>query len=237
MSAACCSTSVHGAILWFNGTYDLNDAYVDETTVPINYYVSGTYLLEKSLVYDEFVVPSGQTWTVTSLFADDQESYAVAPTKATWEIRSNMSTGSGGTVDYSGDTAVTLTTLTAADGNNYIDTEYQISATVPSDVLTAGTYWLAVAPDSAGYYGDQSYIETTSGANSVGQAPANGGETFINNNLTAGNGGLSFAAIPYNVAGGVSGTAVIVTVPEPTSVIFVSAVFAGFVGLTRRHRR
>lgn len=56
------SSSTHAATtLWYNGNYNLNDAYLNESNVPVNF--GGSYLLEKSLVND-----SGRT-TVTGYSA------------------------------------------------------------------------------------------------------------------------------------------------------------------------
>jgi hypothetical protein len=42
--------------------------------------------------------------------------------------------------------------------------------------LTAGTYWLAVAPDVSN---QDSFIVTTSGANAIGTPPGNDGNSFF----------------------------------------------------------
>jgi len=215
--------------LWYNGSYNLNDAYTNQSNVPINF--AGSYILEKSLVYDDFIVPVGQTWTLSSMFTDDQVGFAATPTTATWEIRSGMSAGNGGTLVASGDSTVTETSLTAADGNNYIDPEYKVSIAVSSVTLASGIYWMAVAPDSTGYYGDQSYIETTSGAGAIGLPLGNDGDSFLNNNLT-GTGKLTFAPSSLDFSAGVAGT--VTLVPEPVSLPMVAAGAAIAFGLLRR---
>jgi hypothetical protein len=226
------ASSAHAAALWYNGDYDFNDAYVNQSNVPIN--IAGTYELEKSLVYDDFVVPNGQTWTVTGLFSNDQQGYYVAPTTATWEIRTGMSSGDGGTLVAGGDSSISNTLLTAADGNNYILPEYQVSAAVPTVTLTAGTYWMAIAPDSAGYYSDQDYIETTGGANSIDLPQGTNGDSYINNSLS-GPGSLSFAPSSLDFSAGVIGTET--SVPEPVTLPAVTAFIVGAVWLSRRRRR
>lgn len=224
------SRGIAAVTLWYNGSYDLNDAYTNQNKVPINF--AGSYILEESLVYDDFVVPAGQSWSLTSLFTDDQVGFAAAPTTATWEIRSGVSGGNGGTLVASGDSAVTQTLITAADANNYIDPEYKISVAVSGITLSAGTYWMAVAPDSTGYYGDQSYIETTSGAGAIGLPAGNDGDSFLNNNLT-GPGELTFAPSSLDFSAGLSGTATVV--PEPLDLPMLGlAVIA--IGLVRRRR-
>ncbi len=140
--------------LWYNGNSDGRDGYTNQTGTP------------DGLVYDNFIVPAGSTWTVTSVFSNDAMS--VAATTAYWEIRSGVSSGNGGTLLYSGDGADTQT----ATGNSYnyngvasMD-EYTNSVNVSGVTLGPGTYWLAVVPDNSGFYfgGPATYIDTTSGA-------------------------------------------------------------------------
>ena len=99
------------------------------------------------------------------------------------EIRSGVSAGNGGTIVASGDTAATRRALPSGwwlflqrDVPEYPDTG------VRSSTLTAGTYWLAVAPDSTGFF-DQSFIETTSGANAVSTPGNNHDMSFITTNF------------------------------------------------------
>ena len=227
--------SVEAATLWYNGDYDQNDAATNQNNVPIRL-GSTTYVLERSLVYNNFIVPVGQTWTITNVFSNNQLLYYAAPVTAAWEIRSGMTAGSGGTLVASGDTAATATLLTPADGNAYFAPEYQISATVTNVTLSAGTYWLAVAPDSLGYYYDESFIETTSGANAIGMPPGNDGNSFLNNNLP-GTGNLNFAASNLDYSMGVMGVVgPNATVPEPGSSLMLAVALAGVGGWVRRHR-
>ena len=214
--------SARAATLFYNGDYNLNDAAKNQNNVPIN--VGGTYQLEKALVYDDFIVPSGQTWKLTSVFSNNQIAYSAAPATAVWEIRSGMSAGNGGTIVASGDTTATVTTETAADGNNYIDPEFQIAAAVPTVTLAAGTYWVAVAPDSAGYYGDQSYNETTSGANAVGTPPGNNGRSFLFDSLS-GPGNENFVASNLDYSAGVVGTITFLPEPAVESVLCLAGAF------------
>ena len=180
-------------------------------------------------------MPVGQTWSLTSHFSNNQLAFNVLPTTATREIRSGMSAGLGGTLIASGDTTATVTLLTPADANNHIDPEYRTAAAVTGVTLTAGTYWMAIAPDSLGYYSDQSYIETTSEAIAIGLPPGNDGRSFLNNNLI-GSGKLTFAASSLDYSAGVVGT--FTTVPEPTSGwMLVAALAGGFTWLRQDHQR
>ncbi len=237
-------------VIWYNGDYDQRDALTNGVGIGIQ---AGTGR-ENSLVYDRFVIPTGQAWTITSVFSNDQLTYftstgGLAPvTTASWEIRSGVSAGNGGTLVANGDTAATQTVVTSTpDFISYFNPEYTIAASVPSIVLGAGTYWLAVAPDDPNHYiGDQSFIETTAGTNAVG--PASGiNASYINNNLAVGNGAEVFAPTAPILAGfgdnpypdeysmGVSGTVgPAVAVPEPASLMLV-ALGGLAVALARRH--
>jgi hypothetical protein len=240
LATTLCTSRARADLLWYNGDYDNRDSLTNESQVPVN--TGSGYVLEKSLVYDNFIVPTGQTWTLTSLFSNNQIAYYANPTTATWEIRSGVSAGNGGTLVASGDSAATLTAVTTVSGYYYAAPEYTVSVAVSNITLTAGTYWLAVAPDSAGYYGDQSYIETTSGANAVGSPPGDDGNSFINSNSPGAP--LNFAptssvlndpgAIDFSM--GVVGTFV-AGVPEPSSWGLVLVGLIGPAAYLRRRKQ
>ena len=153
-----------------------------------------------------------------------------------------------GTLVASGDNAATQTAVPPVAGFTYFGSELKITATGMSVTLGAGTYWLAIAPDDAnGIIGDQSYLETTSGANAVGLPAGNDGNSYVVNTLPAGLGGLDFAPTgPILAADGASpttgdfsmgviGTAVTVGVPEPSSLVL--ALLGGLGGAACLRRR
>jgi hypothetical protein len=149
--------------LWYNGDEDGRDALVNQTGSP------------DGLIYDDFIVPAGDTYNITSVFSNDAMLDPAAATTAIWQIRAGVSSLNGGTLVASGDGADTVT-ATGRNVNlgNFVAAEYtnQVAVNV---TLTAGTYWLAVAPDVAN---QNSYIPTTSGANAVGSPPGNDGDSF-----------------------------------------------------------
>ena len=92
--------------LSYTGDYNNVDAQQNQALVPIN--TGSGYSLQTVLGYDSFVVPVGQTWTISSVFSIDQLGFysgVTNPVDATWDIRSGVSAGNGGTLIASGNTA------------------------------------------------------------------------------------------------------------------------------------
>ena len=150
--------AVADSVLWYNGDYDNRDALLN--TEGTFYNINGTPTPFNSNVYDNFIVPVGQTWTVTSVFSNNQMNFAA--TMATWEIRQGVSSGVGGTIVASGSGAAKQTALPPVGGFFYGTPEYRISETLSAPVvLTAGTYFLTVAPNAPGnFFLEEGFIET-----------------------------------------------------------------------------
>ena len=209
-----CQTVRAGGILWYNGDYDGRDALVNQTGAA------------DGLVYDDFIVPTGYTFTITGVFSNNLMYDPSAASTAYWEIRSGVSAGNGGTLLASGDGADSLTATGRFEPVipgifNVYEYTNQVSVSV---TLGAGTYWLAVAPDVSN---QNSYITTTSGANAVGSPPGNDGNSFVSSTFF----GENFVPTSdpsvegqgtWDYSMGVIGTA---AVPEPSSFIL------GLVGL------
>ncbi len=213
--------------LWYNGDLDGRDALVNQTGAA------------DGLIYDNFIVPTGQTYTITGVFSNDIMNDPGAASTAYYEIRSGVSAGNGGTLLASGDGADTVT----ATGRGFIygglfSPEFTNLVSIPTITLSAGTYWLAVAPDVSN---QNSFITTTSGANAVGSPPGNDGSSFFSSTFF----GDSFLPTSdpslegpgtWDYSMGVIGSA---TVPEPSSLILglVGLVMSGGVFRVRRRRR
>ncbi len=91
------------SILWYNGDFNGVNGLANEENTSIG---SGEF----ASVYDDFNVPSGPGWTVTSVFSDNLSSTNI--TGATWEIRQGISEGNGGTLIASGTTVTPVVTPT-----------------------------------------------------------------------------------------------------------------------------
>ena len=205
-------------VLWFNGapagTNLING--INTQSVPV------------SNVYDDFIVPVGQNWNVTGVFSNNSISN-FTPTQAEWEIRSGVSVGNGGTVVASGTNAATLT---AVSGNIFT-----VAVSGLNVSLSAGTYWLTVAPVGVLNTTDQSFLMQTSGANAVGLPAGNDGNAFWNGPSIGENfvstAGPSFPNIP-DFSMGVSGTVAGQSTPEPSATVLLAGGVLALAGLARR---
>jgi hypothetical protein len=165
LSAALCGPAAQAGTLWYNGDWDGRDALTNETGH------------NNGAVYDNFVVPAGQTYTLTGAFSNDFARGLSRITTAAWEIRSGMSAGNGGALLFSGDGAVTKTATGRSTnfGGFFVYNEFTMQVSLPSVVLGPGTYWLAVIPDATGN-GDNvdadSLISTTRGPTRSARRPA-----------------------------------------------------------------
>jgi len=158
-------------------------------------------------VYDDFVVPDGG-WTIVGVFAHiDAESTGV--TQASWEIRSGMSAGNGGSLLASGISYATQTQTGVVGGGAYT---YLLEVDGLSVELGPGTYWLSVAPVTV-----NTYLCATLGVNAIGHPPGNDGQAF-----SSGSPGSFSAALQTTGSGGTSGDfslGVLISGQPPTSPI------------------
>ena len=138
------------AQLWYNGDWNGSQGVLPSER---DLWVSD------SRIFDDFVV-SGGGWNVTSLFGDFLSD--LNPTQAYWEIRSGVSTGNGGTLLFSGTSNITWSLL---GPGLWGDNEYRALISGLSLNLSAGTYWMAIAPTQSAY--GRAYLTTTSGSGGV----------------------------------------------------------------------
>jgi hypothetical protein len=174
--------------LWYNGDFN-GSGYSKANYHKYKDYGDGSYFQQDCQVYDDFVVPAGG-WTVKSVWSNNLFTSTVVVSGATWEIRSGVSVGNGGTVVASGSGIPTLTATGRVRGSY---TEYQALIGGLNFHLGPGTYWLNVTPsiNMTGSPADTaySYNSPTSGANAMGQPPGNNGNSFWNYFVHFGYGG------------------------------------------------
>lgn len=144
-------------------------------------------------IYERFVVPAGQTWTVErlmcSVVSDEQD-----VTQADFEFRTGMAVGTGGTVTNSG-TGLNASWIRVSEGV-YGFPEYVLILQLPTPVnLVAGTYFVGVRP--RGLTRGITFMSTTDGTNGTVAA-----DDFA---LWHDNGG-QFGATPYEQSSDGAGT-------------------------------
>lgn len=167
MVLAYCTCGTAGTVVgWFNGDP------VDQFAAGLLNGINSIYPVEN--VYEDFIVPTGG-WTVAGVFSYDELNYSPG-TQAEWEIRSGLSSGNGGTLIASGTDTATYTS-TGLSGSGY--TIYKVEVDNLDVPLTAGKYWLTVAPVACGST-CVSAVSYTTGANAIGNPPGNDLDNFQN---------------------------------------------------------
>lgn len=122
--------------LWYNGDYDGNSE-----GIPNGVFQSG----QTAYVYDDFIIPAGQTWNITSVYSNNLMNDPTATSSAYVQILSGVVANVGGTSLYMGTDTATQTPTGRTDP--IFDTpEYTIAASGLNVTLGPGTYWLTVSP-------------------------------------------------------------------------------------------
>ena len=131
-----------------------------------------------SHIYDDFNVNDAEGWDVESVYSNNLANTNII--SATWEIRSGVSAGNGGTVVASGMTATPVVTPTGRSGFGF--TEFTVEVTGLSVHLDPGTYWLNVTPvDSLD--GGRAFDSTTSGGGCIGTPCGDNDTAFLDSSL------------------------------------------------------
>jgi hypothetical protein len=221
LCAAMAATSFAAPItLWYGGDFDINsgnaNSLANEQDVNVDY----------ARVYDDFTVPVGESWNITSIFSNNLMD--LNPATAYWEIRSGVSAGNGGTLLYSGTDSASVTG-TGRSGFGYNEYTVAVDISALNIILGPGTYWLAVQPiDFA--TGTRSFASNTFGLNAINDVDS--GNAFVDSsffglNFTNANDWGSFSDFSMGVIG-TSG------VPEPATVGLVGAALVGLAFIRRR---
>jgi hypothetical protein len=102
-----------------------------------------TLFIFGSSTYAELAIPPGTTVKVKGLLFNVQASAAFDPMTASYDIRTGVSEGNGGSSIASGTTKIKV----AATANNFLGLqEYSIVVVFPPVTLTSGDYWVNVTP-------------------------------------------------------------------------------------------
>jgi len=104
-----------------------------------------TLLIPGSSTYTAYNVPSGVTVGITGILVNVQADVNFDPQQASWDIRTGVSEGNGGTSVASGTGSI----LVAATGRNFIGlNEYTVFVHLSAEqFLGAGEYWFNVTPE------------------------------------------------------------------------------------------
>ncbi len=187
----------NGDALWYNGDFNGVNGLANEQDTSLGFGTSAH-------VYDDFNVTDSEGWHITSVFSNNLADTGI--TGATWEIRSGVSNGNGGSLIASGMTATPTVTATGRNGFGF--NEFMVEVGGISVDLTPGTYWLNVTPIGDG--SGRSFDSTTDGASCVGTPCGNNQNAFFTSDFF----GFFFAPTgdpalgqPYDFSMGVNGTA------------------------------
>jgi len=211
--------SARAEILFYGGDFNPSFWYSDSLSNENDSAVHGDPY--GSAVYQNFVIPDGQTWIVTALFSNDI--MTLTPSSAYWEIRASVSEGDGGNLLASGAGADSYH-LKGPYG------EYTNTANGLNISLGPGTYWFTVVPEAPGQQGRSSNTNTF-GQNSIGTQISDQqyfNSAFFGYNFTNAD-NLSIFPI---FSSGVIGTGV----PEPSSLVLIASGLMAVTGIVRRRR-
>ena len=145
--------------LYYSGDFDANDANANGLAN------ESDAIVPSSSIYTP--VTPNVTWHASALFINTLS--GLTPTTATWEIRTGVSEGNGGTLVASGSGAVTQT-ATGRTGFGF--TEYTDSVAVSVTLNAGTTYWINVTPVCAACASRafESNVPPATAANHVGPA-------------------------------------------------------------------
>ena len=215
------------AQLWYNGNWNGSSVMLPSER---DLWVPDTR------IYDDFLVTGGG-WNVTTLFGDFLSS--LAPTQAYWEVRSGVSAGNGGTLLFSGTSNISWSLL---GPGLWGDDLYRATINGLNLNLSAGTYWMAIAPVQSAY--GRAYAVGTSGTGGVN--PLQDGNSYWDSQTFSKNFVATSSHFGRNTdfAYGVGGTAQVASLveqsvivnPEPGTLVLMGTGF-GLLGVGALRRR
>jgi len=209
--------------LWYNGDLNHVNGAPNERDDSLGF---GEY----AHIFDDFNVPSGPGWHVTSLYSNNYDSYPTSTVGVEWSIRQGITAGNGGTLIASGTAGPGNFQVLFHNPGDFGYTEYSIVAQNLSFNLAPGTYFLNVTPVGSGV--GRSFDSETSGAGCIGTPCGNNGNAFFDSNFFGANYQPTCSNDqPCDFSMGVIGT----VVPEPaTPALLTCGVGALLIALRRR---
>jgi hypothetical protein len=163
---------------WYNGDLNHVNGLANERDDSLG-------LGEYAHVFDDFIVPNGQTWNVTGVYSNNYNNMT-GLTGVEWSIRQGITTGNGGTLIASGTNTGNNYQVLFHNPGDFGYTEFSVNALNLSGIsLTAGTYFLNVTPIGSG--NGRSFTSDTSGAGCIGNPCGNNGNAFFDSNFFGAN--------------------------------------------------
>jgi hypothetical protein len=143
-----------------------------------------TLLIPGSSTYAAYNVPSGVNVGVTGILFNVQSSVNFDPKTASYDVRTGVSEGNGGTSIASGSGTISV----AATTRNFIGlNEYTVLVKIPVLYLATGTYWFNITPectngatDGSCYQGRIFVSNTTQDTNGVYANAQPSGSLYLN---------------------------------------------------------
>ena len=210
--------------LWYNGDRNHTNGLANERDDSVGF---GLY----AHVFDDFNVPAGQTWNVTSVYSNDYNNYIESggtTTAVEWSIRQGITNGNGGTLIAGGTAGPGNFAFFFKDTGDFGFSEYTVQALNLNIHLAPGTYFLNVTPVGNGF--GRSFDSETSGLNCIGTPCGNNGNSFFDSN--EGSGSHYGGPNPTDFSMGVIGT-----VPEPPPWAMMAMGAVVLIGVQQLRRR
>jgi hypothetical protein len=216
------ATAANAGTLFYGG----NTSYFFENFAYGAYNDSSAVLGDNFQAYDNFAVPVGQSWSITSIFANVGDPAYSSSLAANWFVRTGMTATSLGTLAASGtDVPGAISNIGGGALINGNLTSETLTVSLASALVLSGgqTYWFALQPISTS--GSHTFVGgTTSNANAVG-GPLDDFSYIVSSG--------AIQSANFDLSAGVIGTESPAGVPEPASLALLGAGLLGIAAVRR----